>query len=83
MCLTARLRLKKTFWLSPQRYLVIRQLDEGGKLLRTKDLSVQQIAIDLYLGYNSQYEFSSQFKHHFKMSQKIYSLEAGKQAEKR
>ena len=49
--------------ISPGKYRIIRRLDSSCKLLNNRQLSIAAIAEKL--GYNSQYEYSAQFKKHF------------------
>ncbi|MCG8338381.1 MAG: AraC family transcriptional regulator [Proteobacteria bacterium] len=58
-----RKSFKSSIGISPVKYIVRRRLDEACRLLRSTDLRISEISVNL--GYKSQYEFSNQFKRQF------------------
>jgi len=58
-----RKTFKTVIGISPNKYLIRRRLDEACRLLRSTNLRVSEISVNL--GYQSQYEFSNQFKRQF------------------
>lgn len=56
--------------ISPGQYRIRRRLDYSCELLNNTALSIAEIAEQL--GYNSQYEYSAQFKKHFGLAPKFF-----------
>lgn len=65
-----RKTFKKNMGVSPREYLIRKRMNEAGRLLRTTNLRILEIATRL--GYASQYEFSNQFSKYFSVAPKHY-----------
>ncbi len=61
---------KQKLHISPQEYLLSYRLDQGSRLLRTTDLSIQEVA--RRIGYDNPLTFSKIFKNAYGLSPKNY-----------
>ncbi len=61
---------KQKLSISPQEYLLSYRLDQGSRLLRTTDLSIQEVAS--HIGYDNPLTFSKMFKNAYGLSPKNY-----------
>ncbi|MFA6715068.1 MAG: helix-turn-helix domain-containing protein [Victivallaceae bacterium] len=67
-----RKQFKRQIGISPWQYRIRRRLDLACALLQNPDMQVSEIAFEL--GYASAYDFSAQFKKHFKVSPANYRI---------
>lgn len=61
---------KQKLNISPQEYLLSYRLDQASRLLRTTDLSIQEVAS--HIGYDNPLTFSKMFKNAYGLSPKNY-----------